>query len=130
MVSLGDMAPGASKTINATATSATGGTVTVLANATANCSAPANGSAQTMFNTIPALLLETVDEADPVKVGSNVIYDVKVTNQGSGPDTNVNVKALVPDGETYVSTDGPTQPTVDGANLTFRRSRHCSPRNR
>ena len=119
MVSLGDLAPNASKTINATATSATGGTVTVVANATANCSAPANGSAQTMFNTIPALLLETVDEADPVKVGSNVVYDVKVTNQGSGPDTNVNVKALIPDGEDYVSTDGATQPTVDGKNLTF-----------
>ena len=81
--------------------------------------APVSAQAMTMFNTIPALLLETVDEVDPVKVGQNVIYDVKVTNQGSGPDMNVAVTATIPDGEEYVSTDGPTQPTVDGKKLTF-----------
>ena len=81
--------------------------------------APVSGTAQTMFNTIPAILLETVDEVDPVKVGDTVVYDIKVTNQGTGPDTNINVKAVAPDGEQYVSTDGPTQPTMDGMNLTF-----------
>ncbi len=120
MVAIGDLKPGDTKTINATATSATGGNVTVIANAMDDCVAtPVSAQAVTMFNTIPALLLETVDEADPVKVGTNAIYDVKVTNQGSGPDNNVKVTATIPDGEEYVSTDGPTQPTVDGKTLTF-----------
>ena len=120
MVTIGDLKPGDSKTVNATATSTTGGNVTVIANAMDDCVAtPVSGQAVTMFNTIPALLLETVDEADPVKVGTNVVYDVKVTNQGSGPDNNVKVTATLPDGEEYVSTDGPTQPTVDGKTLTF-----------
>ncbi len=119
VVAVGDLAPGQSKTLSANAMSAAGGTVTVAAEATADCAAKVDATAQTMFNTIPALLLETVDEADPVTVGQNVIYDVKVTNQGSGPDNNVAVKAMIPDGETYVSTEGPTQPTVDGQTLTF-----------
>ena len=119
MVSLGDLAPKDSKTIKATATSTQGGNVTVVANAMGDCAPAVTGQAMTMFNTIPALLLETVDEHDPVTVGTNVVYDVKVTNQGSGPDNNVVVKAMIPDGEEYVSTDGPTQPTVDGMNLTF-----------
>ena len=118
-LALGDLAPNASKTVNATVTSDQGGTVTVAANASADCASPVSGSAATMFNTIPAILLETVDETDPVKVGENVVYDIKVTNQGSGPDTNIMIKAVVPDGEQYVSTDGATQPTVDGMNLTF-----------
>ncbi len=119
MIPLGDLAPGASVTKTAQATSTQGGTVTVMAKAKATCAEDQMASADTMFNTIPALLLETVDEVDPVKVGSNVIYDVKVTNQGSGPDNNVVVTATIPDGEEYVSTDGPTQPTVSGQTLTF-----------
>ena len=116
---IGELPPNGSKTINASATSNTGGNVTVVANAMADCAAPVSGTAQTMFNTIPAILLETVDEVDPVKVGDTVVYDIKVTNQGSGPDTNIKVTAVAPDGETYISTDGPTQPAVDGMNLTF-----------
>ncbi len=119
MIPLGDLAPGASVTKTAQATSTQGGTVTVMAVAKATCATDQTASADTMFNTIPALLLETVDEVDPVKVGSNVVYDVKVTNQGSGPDNNVVVTATIPDGEEYVSTDGPTQPTVSGQTLTF-----------
>ena len=118
-IALGDLAPNASKTINATVTSDQGGTVTVGANASADCASQVSGSSATMFNTIPAILLETVDESDPVKVGENVVYDVKVTNQGSGPDSNIIIKAIIPDGEQYVSTDGATQPAVDGMNLTF-----------
>ena len=128
MVPLGDLAPGASKTVTAQATSTQGGTVTVMAMAKATCSPDASGSVDTMFNTISALLLETVDEVDPVKVGSNVVYDVKVTNQGSGPDNNVNVTATIPDGEEYVSTDGPTQPSVDGSTLTFPPIPSLSPK--
>ena len=120
-VNIGDLPPGANKVIKATATSTQGGDVTVIANAMSTCAATVSGQAMTTFNTIPALLLETVDEHDPVTVGQNVIYDVKVTNQGSGPDNNVVVTAVIPSGETYVSTDGPTQPTAsaDGMTLTF-----------
>ena len=118
-VTLGDIAPNETKTVTATGQSAAGGAGTVVATASSPCAGEAKNQAMTTFNTIPALLLETVDEHDPVKVGGTVVYDVKVTNQGSGPDNHVAVKAIIPDGETYVSTDGVTQPTVDGQTLTF-----------
>ena len=57
MVALGDLAPGATKTVKASATSNQGGNVTVMANATGDCADAARGQAVTMFNTIPALLL-------------------------------------------------------------------------
>ena len=119
MASLGDLAPGKSATVDAKGTSVAGGSVDVVATANSVCAGSVNNKATTMFNTIPAILLETVDEHDPVKVGDYVIYDLKVTNQGSGPDNNLVVKAMIPDGEQFDSVEGPTQPTADGMNLTF-----------
>ena len=55
-----------------------------------------SGVARTKVMTIAALLLETVDLSDPVRVGENVVYRITVTNQGSGPDTNIRVTAKVP----------------------------------
>ena len=118
-VALGDIAPNDTKTVLATGQSAAGGGASVVATADSPCAGEAKAQAMTTFNTIPALLLETVDEHDPVKVGDNVIYDIKVTNQGSGPDNNVAVTATLPDGETYVSTEGPTQPTADGTGMVL-----------
>lgn len=118
-ISLGDLAPNASKTVTANAMSDAGGAATVIAEANAMCATAVSANGQATFNTIPAILLETVDEADPITVGQTVTYDITVTNQGSGPDNNLAVKAMIPDGEQYVSTSGPTQPTQDGQTLTF-----------
>ncbi len=118
-VMLGTLAPGASKTIDAIASSDQGGTTGVTANASADCAAAVRQSAETKFMTIPALLLETVDESDPIRVGENVVYDVKITNQGTGPDSNVRLTAIVPDGETFVSATGSTEGSANGTTITF-----------
>jgi uncharacterized repeat protein (TIGR01451 family) len=57
---------------------------------------------------IPAILLETADLDDPIEVGSEVIYEIKVTNQGSAPGTNLKVVCTLPDSEEFVSGTGPT----------------------
>ena len=120
MVSIGDLQPNqSSNPVSATVTTATAGTVNVIAKATGDCSPDAMANASSVFNTAPSLLLETTDNPDPANVGSTVVYDIKVTNQSAGPDNNIAVKATIPDGETYVSTAGDTQPTQDGQTLTF-----------
>jgi hypothetical protein len=48
-----------------------------------------------------------------------VIYDVKVTNQGSGPDTNVKVTATIPEGMEFMGAKGATEGTVEGNTITF-----------
>ena len=69
--------------------------------------------AQTRCNTqvagIPAILLETADLEDPIEVGKEVVYEIKVTNQGSAPGTNLKVVCNLPDSEEFVSGTGPTQ---------------------
>ena len=119
-VMLDSLAPGASTEVDATGnTGETPGTGKLQATASSACAGSVNGMVQTTIMSTPSLLLETVDEHDPVTVGGTVIYDIKVTNQSRGDDHNVAVTATIPDGETYVSTDGANQPTVAGNVLTF-----------
>ena len=69
----------------------------------------AKSRCETQVIGIPAILLETADLDDPIEVGKEVIYEIKVTNQGSVPGTNLKVECALPDSEEFVSGSGPTQ---------------------
>ncbi len=64
---------------------------------------------ETQVAGIPAILLETADLDDPIEVGKQVTYEIKVTNQGSAPGTNLKVKCSLPDSEEFVSGTGASQ---------------------
>ena len=68
---------------------------------------------------VPAILLQSFDDPDPIEVGGTTTYTIIITNQGSMTDTNIRVSAIVPDEEAYVSSDGPTKATVDGKSVKF-----------
>ena len=89
------------------------------ARARAVCSADVSATARTKVMTIAALLLEAVDLSDPVRVGEDVVYRITVTNQGSGPDTNIRVTAKLPAEEQFVSANGVTEATADGQTVKF-----------
>lgn len=57
---------------------------------------------------VPAILLEVVDLEDPIEVGGEVIYDIKVTNQGSAPATNVRVVCIPAGSQVFASATGVT----------------------
>lgn len=68
---------------------------------------------------IPAILLETADLEDPIEVGKEVVYEIKVTNQGSAPGTNLKVVCQLPDSEEFVSGTGPTQVQAQDRTVTM-----------
>jgi len=94
------------------------GTVRNTVRATAVC---AQGSAEAMTEVrgIPAILLEMIDVKDPIELGGTEVYEITVTNQGSAADNNIRIKCVVPEGQEYVSADGPTKATVAGNRVTF-----------
>ena len=47
----------------------------------------------TEWKGVAAILLETKDDPDPIQVGENVMYIIRVTNQGTAKDTNIKVFA-------------------------------------
>jgi len=116
--SLGDIAAGAKKTVSVTVISNVARTLTNAASATAVC-AKASDDAKTVVAGIPAILLECVDDPDPIAVGSNVTYTITVTNQGSADGTNIVITATLPAEETLVSANGPTKSSTRGKVVTF-----------
>lgn len=118
-IPVGDLNPGQSKTVTVTTLSRVAGTVRVAASASAMCADPVNTACETAYRGIPAILLEVVDLVDPVEVGHETTYLIRVTNQGSADDHNVVVKCILPAELVYVSSTGATPSRVDGQTVTF-----------
>lgn len=68
---------------------------------------------------VPALRFEVMDIEDPVEVGKEAIYEIRVVNQGTGPCTNVQIVADLADGTASVGITGPTNPRHAGQQITF-----------
>lgn len=117
--SLGIIDPGQSKTVNVTLMSTQGGPLKVDATASARCAAQVAKAGETEIMTVAALLLEAVDTQDPVRVGENVVYKIKVTNQGNGADSDVQVTAVLPEGQEFVAATGVTEGTRNAQTVVF-----------
>ncbi len=125
---LGTLQPNRSTRVSATMALAAAGLAQTRATATANCCSDATSSAQTEISGIPAILLEMVDINDPIEVGNEESYVIRVTNQGSAPDTNVRVTATFPDSEDYVTSSGQTAGSLRGNVVTFAPVGTLSPK--
>jgi len=103
-----------SKQLCAVFTMAQPGTLPVSATAVGTLAPEARTSCETKIVGIPALLIDAVDLDDPVEVGREVTYNIKVTNQGSIPCTNLRLVCTLPDSESFVSGSGPTAVQAEG----------------
>ncbi|QEL13938.1 CARDB domain-containing protein [Limnoglobus roseus] len=68
---------------------------------------------------VAALRFEVLDVEDPVEVGKEAVYEIKVVNQGTAPCTNVQVIATLADGTSATGANGPTQARGQGQQVTF-----------
>ncbi len=116
---LGTLEPKGSRKVEVTIKAPGIGTLRNSATARADCAAAVAAVAETLIEGIPAILLEVVDDPDPIELGSTVTYMITVTNQGSATDTNVRVACTLDKGMQYVSSTGPTTGTASGGAVTF-----------
>jgi len=116
---LGTLEPRATRTVTFTLRSNEEATLAPTASAKAQCATNVDASLQTRVLTIPALVLEVVDLADPIRVGENVTYRLRVMNQGSGADNQIALTAELPKELQYVSSKGVTQGTAQGQVVKF-----------
>ena len=124
---LGDLAVNAEKKVSVTVLCNQPGTLRNGASVTAVC-AKASAEASTVVAGIPAILLECVDQADPVAVGDNETYTITVTNQGTADGTNIVVTATLAAEQKFVSAAGPTRKTVKGRTVTFAPLSRLAPK--
>jgi uncharacterized repeat protein (TIGR01451 family) len=105
---LGNIAPNGSANVTLTVNPTALGLLRNTATVTAYCCGSASASAETRIEGIPAVLLEVVDDPDPVEVGNEIVYTIRVTNQGSADGTNIRIDAFCEEGQQFVSATGAT----------------------
>ncbi|HEX8200600.1 MAG TPA: hypothetical protein VF590_08935, partial [Isosphaeraceae bacterium] len=134
---LGTIRPNATSTVSFTIVGRQEATFEHTAAASARCArgtdtagAATTAAVSTEVLTFPALLLEFVDQEDPVRVGETELYIISVINQGSGEDRNVQVVCTLPQELEYVDSVGPTKPQVEGRKIRLGTLERLGPRDR
>ncbi len=79
----------------------------------------ASGEGSTKVYGIPTVRLDLHDIEDPVEVGSTETYEITVTNEGSGPDTNLRIRCNLSRYQEFVSAGGTTSGHLDGNQVIF-----------
>jgi uncharacterized repeat protein (TIGR01451 family)/fimbrial isopeptide formation D2 family protein len=122
------LAPSQSRAVKVTFRATRGGTYTNQAVAQASCADPVRASAKTSVSGIAAILLEVIDVEDPIEVGGNETYIITTTNQGSSDGSNIRIVCTLEDNMEYVSSNGPTQASVQDRTITFAPLTRLAPK--
>jgi uncharacterized repeat protein (TIGR01451 family) len=94
---VGDLAPGQSQEVNVDLVATAEGEQRHRALATGARSLSAKDEVVTRVEGLSALLMELVDLDDPLEVGADTAYEIRVTNTGSKTETNLELVCTVPD---------------------------------
>lgn len=113
---VGDLAPGAKKTVNVVYSTGGPGSYEGKSTAMAACADTVNASCKTEVKGVPGLMLNGFDNPDPVELGKTVTYTLVVTNQGTAPLTQVSLVCTMEESGAmeFVSATGVTP----GGNVT------------
>lgn len=108
-VALAVLKPNEIKKLEFTGTAVTPGDVLTRITATGSHNTKADAECHTLVKGIPGIRMEVIDTIDPVRKGAETVYEVKVSNTGTGTDRNLTLVCELPAGMTLVSADGPVQ---------------------
>jgi uncharacterized repeat protein (TIGR01451 family) len=73
----------------------------------------------TRIEATSALLLEVADTEDPIEVGAETTYEIRITNTGTKPETEIRLMCLVPDKMQFKGATGPVGHRIDGQGVAF-----------
>ena len=77
---------------------------------------------------LAAIMFEVRDVEDPIEVGGETDYEIRVVNQGSKAATNVQVLVTLPPGLEVLSASGETRHTVQGGGVVFEPLAQLAPK--
>ena len=113
---VGSLKPGENKEFSVVLTSTQPGRWCNSANVKTTQGLTETAEACTVWKGISAVLLEVVDDPDPIQVGESTLYTIRITNQGNADLTNINTVAQFAKEVSPVSAQGGT---VDGKTVKF-----------
>lgn len=94
---LGDLAPGQTRDVALELVPTAPGDHRVVAQVTSARGLKTEAQVHTVVEGLPALLIEVNDTDDPVEVGAETTYEVRVANVGTKTETNVEVVCTLPE---------------------------------
>jgi len=83
---------------------------------------------QILVEGLAAIMFEVKDEEDPIEVGRDTTYDIRVVNQGTKAATNVQVAVNVPPGMQVMSASGETRHVVESGGVLFEPLAQLAPK--
>jgi uncharacterized repeat protein (TIGR01451 family) len=110
-----ELRPGQSKVFKAVLTSKVAGTHRNEVAATA-LGMREVAQASTIWRGLAALLIEAIDDNDPVQIGDTTTYTIRVTNQGTADETNIGLTMKFTDQVKPISAEGLT---VNGQEMSI-----------
>lgn len=116
---LPNLAPGASQELCARLGRRELGTVNFAPTLQGACGPVVASACETKVAGIAGILLEVIDLEDPIQVGKEVTYEIRVTNQGSATGTNVRLLCRLPASQQFVSGTGITAVKAEGGTVTM-----------
>lgn len=124
---IGRLEPGQSADVSSELNAVSLGDFTHHVLATSDAGARGEATVQTQVDGTPSLTMEVADVDDPVEVGVETAYEIRVRNEGSKAASNVVVSCELPAGVQLISAKGATDARIDRRTLTFRPLSQLAP---
>jgi uncharacterized repeat protein (TIGR01451 family) len=77
---------------------------------------------------LAAIMFQVADLEDPIEVGGETTYEIRVMNQGSKAATQVQLVAMLDSSMTLVNASGPARHSAKGQNLEFEPIKALAPK--
>lgn len=81
-----------------------------------------------MVEGVAAILFQVVDVDDPIELGGETTYEIRVVNQGSKAATNVQLMATLPPEMRAVAAEGPARHTIEANRVIFEGLSRLAPK--
>jgi len=75
---------------------------------------------------LAAINFQLSDLKDPIEVGGETSYEIRVTNQGTKASSNVHLAAIMPTGMKPLSAEGPVRYKIEGQRVIFEPLRQLA----
>jgi uncharacterized repeat protein (TIGR01451 family) len=83
---------------------------------------------QILVEGLAAIMFEVRDLEDPIEVGGETGYEIRVVNQGTKAATNIKVAVNLPPGMKVISAEGESRHAVQGASIVFEPLAQLAPK--
>lgn len=118
---IGTLQPGEKRTLKLQAIpNAIGSNLCNVAEVTADGGLRAQDQACVEVRGVPAIGTELVDRLDPVPIGGETTYTIRITNQGSMPANDVVLTCRMPEGLDFVDAEGAVKHSYDANSRILR----------